>query len=75
VEGEAKELFIDEGKAGLFFEPENATDLNDKLNTLVENRELLETFGIQGQKYVKENFDRELIHQRFLLKLEEEIND
>lgn len=75
VEGEAKELFIEEGKAGLFFEPENAIDLNNRLNTLVENRVLLETFGMQGQKYVKANFDRALIHERFVLSLDGELSN
>lgn len=70
VDGEAKELFIDEGKAGLYFEPENATALVAQLKTLYEDRSLAETLGKSGQQYVKANFDRNHIHERFLKAIE-----
>lgn len=72
VEGEAKELFIDEGKAGLFFEPENAIDLSSCLTELIKDRSLVIRLGLQGQEFVRENFDREVIHDRFLLSLQNE---
>jgi glycosyltransferase involved in cell wall biosynthesis len=66
VDGEAKELFIEEGKAGLYFEPENAKSLADQIKILFEDRNLTVSLGQQGQQYVKENFNRVNIHEQFL---------
>lgn len=38
VEGEAKELFIEEGKCGWAFEPENENDLAQKITYCLENK-------------------------------------
>lgn len=65
VEGEAKEMFIDEGNTGLFFEPENHIDLANKVNELIANPELLEQFGKNGRNYVSEKFDRKKIAEDF----------
>ncbi|MEQ1585536.1 MAG: glycosyltransferase family 4 protein [Cyclobacteriaceae bacterium] len=70
VNGEAKELFIDEGKSGLYFEPENAAALVTQLKTLYEDRTLVETLGKSGKRYVETNFDRNHIHERFLKDIE-----
>jgi glycosyltransferase involved in cell wall biosynthesis len=70
VDGEARELFIDEGKAGLYFEPENAAMLASQINVLLTDRALTDLLGKQGQQYVKENFNREQIHTRFVQHLE-----
>lgn len=50
VDGEANELFIEEGKAGLYFEPENAQSLVDRIRILFADRNLTESLGKQGQK-------------------------
>ncbi len=65
VEGEAKQLFIDEGNAGLFFEPENAKDLAGKALYLAENKSERELFGKNGRKYVMEKFNRDSIAMKF----------
>ncbi len=65
VEGEAKELFIDQGKAGIAFEPDNARALADAADRMHEDRALLLRTGRDGQRYVKENFDRTVINERF----------
>lgn len=70
VLGEAKELFIDEGKAGLAFEPENAEDLALKVRQLISDPEACTRFGNNGYEYVKENFTRDLIAQKFWDKLQ-----
>ena len=70
VDGEARELFIEEGKAGLYFEPENVIELADRIKQLISNRALVVSLGKQGQRYVKENFDRQRIHENFLQHLE-----
>ncbi|MGI8952902.1 MAG: glycosyltransferase family 4 protein [Chitinophagaceae bacterium] len=65
VEGEAKELFIDEGKAGLFFEPENADDLAKNILQLFNNPDEAKLFGENGKKFVDQNFQREKIAAKF----------
>ncbi|MCE7864003.1 MAG: glycosyltransferase WbuB [Bacteroidetes bacterium CHB5] len=70
VDGEARELFIEEGKAGLYFEPDNAVELADRIKVLSLNPSLAITLGEQGQCYVKENFNRQRIHEKFLQNLE-----
>jgi glycosyltransferase involved in cell wall biosynthesis len=61
AEGEAKKLFIDEGKAGLFVIPEDIDDFVTKILFLFNNRDECQKFGENGLRYVKENFDRNLV--------------
>jgi glycosyltransferase involved in cell wall biosynthesis len=61
VEGEAKELFIDEGKCGFAFIPEDAKDLAEKVLMILNSPELIKEFGNNGRNYVQEKFNRNLI--------------
>lgn len=70
VEGEAKTLFIDEGKAGLFFEPENADALTDCVKQLLNDPELAGKLGENGRRYVEEKFERDKIATGFRQLLE-----
>lgn len=65
VEGEAKELFIDEGGCGLAFIPEDAHDLSLKIIHLYNNKELLTIFGKNGYDYVAKKFTRDKITTEF----------
>jgi glycosyltransferase involved in cell wall biosynthesis len=65
VEGEAKKLFIDEGNAGLFFEPENAASLAGGVQRLLTEPKLLADLGENGRKYVEEKFERDKIAENF----------
>jgi len=65
VEGEARRLFIDEGKAGLFVEPENPAQLVSAVKKLLDNRELGRQLGRNGRKFVLEKFDRRIIAAQF----------
>ena len=72
VEGEAKELFIDQGHCGLSFEPENSKDLVQKIQQLYTNRDLIKEYGENGLRYTTENFNIDAIALKFwnvLLKL------
>lgn len=73
VEGEAKELFIDKGKAGLFFTPEDENDLADKIFNLAKNTSDMKQYGENGRAYVDRYFNRTTIAAAFhkeLYKLE-----
>ncbi|MCC6840100.1 MAG: glycosyltransferase family 4 protein [Flavobacteriales bacterium] len=61
VDGEARELFIEQGRAGLFFEPEDADALARAAVRYADDRALIHEQGASGEHYVKEHFDRERI--------------
>lgn len=65
VEGEAKDLFIDEGKAGLAFVPEDDADLAEKVLELRANKTKLNQMGEDGYAYVKRKFTRDTIAGQF----------
>jgi glycosyltransferase involved in cell wall biosynthesis len=69
VDGEARELFIEQGKCGLYFEPENAARLSEKVQELVNNKDLALSLGRNGRKFVQEKFNRETIAERFYQRL------
>lgn len=75
VEGEAKELFIEQGRCGLFFIPENADDLAEKILMLKNNHALALELGVNGRKYVNQNFSREKIVSNFYSVLSDLINE
>ena len=58
VEGEAKELFIDNAKGGLFYEPENANELTNVIITLYNNRQLANELGNNGKRLCKHSFQK-----------------
>ncbi len=61
VDGEARRLFIDEGNAGLFIEPENSQMLAEKSLYLEANPDVVKTMGANGQSYVQKFFMRKKI--------------
>lgn len=65
VEGEAKELFIDDGKCGLFFEPEHAISLSEQILKLFNDKYLATFLGERGRKYVEQKFGRNKIAEEF----------
>lgn len=65
VDGEARKLFVDEGKCALYFEPENENELVICINKLTEDKELLIKLGEAGRKYVEEKFNRKVIAKTF----------
>jgi glycosyltransferase involved in cell wall biosynthesis len=71
VEGEAKELFIAEGGAGIAFTPDDAPALAKAVVQLDEDRVSLDRMGASGARYVRERFDREQISGRLWEALKE----
>ena len=70
VDGEARNHFIEKGKAGLFFQPENAEELAKQALFLSENLVERLEMGKNARRYVTENFDREKIANDFMRQLE-----
>jgi glycosyltransferase involved in cell wall biosynthesis len=69
VDGEARKHFITNAQAGLFFEPENVTDLVNQIRFLSDNKSQLQEMGENARKYVSEFFNRNNIAKTFLKKL------
>ena len=69
VDGEARDLFIEKGKCGEFFEPENHLALKDVILKLFNDRALTRKLGENGRLYVEENFNRERIANSLVLQL------
>jgi glycosyltransferase involved in cell wall biosynthesis len=65
VDGEARALFIDQGKAGLFYEPENSTELTKAIEKFISDKSLRYELGENGRKFVIENFNRKHIAESF----------
>lgn len=61
VDGEARELFINQGNCGLFFEPGNAHDLTSAITRISLNHEQSAELGRNGRVYVNRYFNRENI--------------
>ena len=65
VDGEARELFINEGKCGLFVEPENVIDLAEKVLLLFKDKTLYSELASNARVYVSEKFNRDKIATEF----------
>ena len=65
VEGEAEDLFINEGKAGRSFIPEDAADLAKQAMYLYQNKAEAAAYGVNGNNYARSNFNRDIIAEKF----------
>ncbi|MBK6369135.1 MAG: glycosyltransferase [Flavobacteriales bacterium] len=74
VDGEARKLFIEDGKGGLFFEPENADELARVAMQLIKDPILRTTLGEHGAAYVRVAFDRQRIGDRLWSALQKTSN-
>jgi glycosyltransferase involved in cell wall biosynthesis len=63
VRGEAKEI-LDDSKAGLGFEPDNAEDLAEKILYLSKNSIEINKMADRGRKFVDANFNRNKLASR-----------
>lgn len=69
VEGEAKSL-LDEAGAGIAVTPESGEELAAAVCKLAQDSSLCAQLGRQGEKFVRENFDRARLAERYLAILE-----
>lgn len=67
VEGEAKEIFIDRGKAGWAFEPDNPVDLAGRIRYIYGNKPLLSEASEYGYRLLLDEFNLDVIANDFLL--------
>lgn len=65
VDGEARELFVNQGKCALYSEPENVEDLVKNVLLLTSDTSLRKQLGERGRIYVEQSFNRNTIAQNF----------
>jgi glycosyltransferase involved in cell wall biosynthesis len=65
IEGEACDLIIREGNAGIAFEPENPADLADKIIYLYHHPDEMKKLGENGYQLVQRGFQTEAIVEGF----------
>jgi glycosyltransferase involved in cell wall biosynthesis len=70
VDGEARELFVNEGNCAVYFEPENIDDLVEKVVYLYQNPGKCFELGENAREYVNTKFNREQIASSFFIELE-----
>lgn len=70
VDGEARNIFIKQGRSGLFYEPENYEALAKSIAQLERDHQLASKLGLQGKDFVEQNFDRKNIATTFKNRLQ-----
>lgn len=65
IDGVSREL-VEIAKAGVYVEPENTSEYNRIIREYLNNTERLKREGENGYQYAKENFDREVLAEKFL---------
>jgi glycosyltransferase involved in cell wall biosynthesis len=69
VDGEARDLFIEQGRCGLHVEPENVFSLVAAVSQLLDNTSLRDELGKNGRRFVTQYFDSSRIAADFYRKL------
>ena len=65
VDGEARQLFVDQGNCAKYYEPENAKALAAVVQSLKDHPEECKQLGMNGRRFVQEKFDRAVIADAF----------
>jgi len=68
VDGQARRI-MNEADAGIFVEPENATDLAEAVIRLLSNASLRQSLGHNGRQHVVEEFSRQQTAEEYLIVL------
>jgi glycosyltransferase involved in cell wall biosynthesis len=64
VDGEAKKI-VEEAECGLWFEPENAVSLKEKIMEFYNNKMLAQKLGANGRKVAERDFSRKSVIGKF----------
>jgi hypothetical protein len=72
VDGESRQI-VENADCGLFFEPEDVNDLVAKILHMQTDKAAMNEFGENGFRYVKDNFDRKIIAEKYLESIKQTI--
>jgi glycosyltransferase involved in cell wall biosynthesis len=65
--------WLENNKHGILVEPNNYEQLSEKIYLLLENKDLLLKYGLNGYKYINEHFSYENYEKNILSMIEEEL--
>ncbi|MBW8040407.1 MAG: glycosyltransferase family 4 protein [Planctomycetes bacterium] len=65
IDGAARKL-VEDAKAGMYVEPEDAKEFAEAVLKLRENRQLCKEYGENGLNFVRQNFDRGVLAGRYV---------
>jgi len=65
IDGVSRDL-IEAANCGVYVEPENAMEMNHRIRKLLGQEKLLEEMGMNGYRYAKAHFDRQVLARRYL---------
>jgi glycosyltransferase involved in cell wall biosynthesis len=71
VDGEAKQIVVDEAKAGIFVEPENPQQLRKAILTLYQDPQKRSQLGNNGRVFVEQFYNREMLANAYIKAIEE----
>ncbi len=74
VDGEARELFVNQGNCALYFEPENANDLFNVIHTIANKEVDLNYLGKNGRAFVSQKFNRNILAKDYMNFIRTNIN-
>lgn len=69
IDGVSREL-VENAKAGIYVEPENITEYNNIIREYLQNPERLKEEGENGYQYAKQNFDRQVLSDKYINELQ-----
>lgn len=69
IDGVSREL-VEQAQAGTYVEPENAAEYNRIVRLYLANSDLILQQGTNGYRYAKENFDRKVLAERYLVEIQ-----
>jgi glycosyltransferase involved in cell wall biosynthesis len=69
IDGVSREL-VEKADAGSYIEPENKEEFSRVIRHYLNNPEILDKQGLNGYQYAKENFDRTLLSNLYLDKIQ-----
>jgi glycosyltransferase involved in cell wall biosynthesis len=73
IDGISRDL-VEEANAGVFVEPENPSDFENKIRTYLQNKELLKLQGEAGYQFAKANFDRNVLAKKYMEHISKNLN-
>lgn len=70
IDGVSRDL-VEAAKAGTYVEPENTSEYNHIIREYLNNPQRLDEEGESGYQYAKQNFDREVLANKYLNKIKQ----
>jgi glycosyltransferase involved in cell wall biosynthesis len=74
IDGVAREL-VEESKSGYYINPDNPKDFKDKILKLYQNEGELEVLGQNGVDFVRSNFSRESLADKYQKEIKKVVHD